>query len=317
MAESVHTEPPGHEPPAGYERVVVPELGFAAEVPDAWQRSDYAYGLETGFRSIGSEGSLVIRRAETMMPDAEVERWVSRTLDAWVADVLGVEQLGEVDDSEEPWAFGADHRVERDYPDIGAWATMGFSPYIAGHPECGGTAFMAMTEGADPETTSFIRDSLVVQQSLPGIQALDETTAMSGFSIDLSDDWALLAPATSGDAGMVLRAHDCATGARVEIGVRESGGRSLDASVDAVVERHASELAGFELDDRRAVQLPSGEAAIEIDSSFVADALDVSQRELIALDGGDLYLVTVTTPAGGVGDDVVDEVIGTFALTGT
>ena len=313
LAASVLDEPGRHEPDSGYERVVVSELGFAATVPVGWQRHDYAYGLETQLASSTSDEALVVRRVESLTPSGDIEQWAGSTLDAWVAAVLGGDELGDVVPNENPWGFGAEHAVERDYPESDAWAAMGFVPYVAEHPECGGTALMAMTSGADDEASSYIGDSIVARPGLPGVPVVDGNAEMARFSLDVTGGWARLDPATPAERTMVFRAHHCSLGARAEIEVTDVQGASLDQSVDTLLNAEESELEAFDLVHRRTRELASGHAAVELEYTFVVDGTDVTRQRLLAVDESELYVVTVSRPTGG-DEGVVDDLIGSFAL---
>ncbi|HET9945575.1 MAG TPA: hypothetical protein VFR56_07975, partial [Actinomycetes bacterium] len=290
LAESVRDEPPRYEPEPGYDRVVVSELGFTATVPDGWQRDDHAYGVETTFAPPTSDGALVIRRAERLTPDGEITEWAASLLDTWVAAIVG-DELGDVVPRTEPWGFGADHAVERDYPDAEAWAAMGFVPYVPDHPECGGTALMAMTSGADDETSSSIRDSIVAQSGLLGIPVVDGYAGSEGFALDVSNGWAPLDPGASAERTLLFRAHQCSIGARAEVEVSNAAGTSLDESADTLLGAAELELDGFDLAHRRTRRLQGGQAAVDLEYTFVADGTDVTRRQLLALDGSELYVL--------------------------
>jgi hypothetical protein len=313
VAESVSAR---YDPPAGYERVVIPELGFSAVIPDTWERSDSPYGIETVLASPESPGSLVLRREEVVHADIDMDEWLRATLDGWVAQVAGTE-IGEGTDLANPWSFGADHRVETVYPEAGAWAAIGFSPYLEDHPACGGTAFMTMVSGVDAETTELVSLSLLLNDGAEfEMPTVDAPAASAGFALDVPEGWAGV-ERPAGGAGAVFTARDCDTGASVAVDTEDASGMLLDDYVDIGVDVYEAE--GIRFDARRSTQLRSGEPAVELDYSVVGDGVEATQRQLLAIDGSTAYVVTITTDPGLDDDreDIADQVVDSFEITAT
>jgi len=320
----VHVEPVSYGMPQGYERVVVPDLGFQAVVPEAWEPQIRALGKETAYTAPDGESALVLGRREGIWPDVDgdLEGHLDHMLDDWVTDEFGHDASdGATASTDESWYLGLGWARFREYPAADTWAAVGFAPY-ATDPGCGGTVYMTMITGHSRIEADLVYDSLLLDPNM----ALTADTVHGSIA---GEGWTIVSPEgwvgvhrPPGGTGSQFATRQCETGASaaldsvaVDDAPELAAGGTLDDVVDDVVSDVTDGDEPVVLVYRRSTRLSSGESAVEVGFRYSSGDMPLDQRQLYSLDGSTMYVLTVTTPDGyrAVGN----QIIGSFHLTPT
>lgn len=302
------------EAPENYRRVVAPELGLSAVIPDEWKRKPRQFGVEAAYGPPDSSAKLILRRSDADLPIGQATAWLGRELDGWTAEVLGAQ--GETRNEQNPWFLGSSFVAAREYPRTGAWAGIRFSPY-ARYQECGGTTFMAAVTGVDAETAETVKNSLVLEAPSFQVPVLEGQYESPTFSLAIPAGWAAVErPAGGTGSQVVLR--DCSTKTNIRASTEDvSPGTTVDAYVDSILSHYTANFDQFRLATRQSVALQSGERAIDITYTWVSNGTAVAQTQRYAIRGSTAYFMTFTVRPGDVPRfaEVGNAVLQSFAIT--
>jgi hypothetical protein len=287
-----------------------PDVGVALATPADWEVRNYTAGTDLEVGPTDHAQGASVHRVADVHPDGDLETYLGKALDAWLAEKYGTAPTVAQNDSRDgDYFLGFTSPIVRDYVNPPLTAAVGFSSYTR-NPWCGGDIVMMVVggQGMDPAVQDAVFSSAAVDGAFPRVDEAGPEYDGASFNINLPDGWDGAARPV-GAVGSDFQARNCDTGSTAYVDLRVADKTPLASLADGELAayRDANEYPQFRVLDRHAVTVAGSTAAVEFVFTW-RDATSGPQwrREIVATDAKEVLYLTFTASAAGATSQQAD-----------